>query len=72
MLKDRFGVINPDERDKYEKEFQIPMGYYFTTFYEKEAISVCRKNPNTVVERIYNDFDHENKKEQIYRGPMQG
>ena len=56
MLKDRFGVINPDERDKYEKE----------------AISVCRKNPNTVVERIYNDFDHENKKEQIYRGPMQG
>lgn len=73
-VNERFGVVNIVDREKYEKLYQIPFGYEFTSFSEKDAVGYCKsmkKTPNyenLVVERIYNDLDANNKKEEIFRG----
>ncbi len=71
---ERYGVVNEKERSEYEKLYQLPMGYEYTTFDREEAIRYCRslkKNPfysNYIVERIYNTEFATNLKEEIFRG----
>lgn len=54
-MKDRFGVVNGKERDRYEKYWQIPFGYEFITFDRDKAIDYCQKtkNPDMIVEQIH-------------------
>lgn len=65
MCKDRFGVVNTLEREKYEKEFNVSYGYNFISFDEAEAVIKCRtfNNQNYIVERIKDD----NIREEIFR-----
>jgi hypothetical protein len=66
----RYGVVNVVERAKYEKLFQIPFGYALTTFDEREAIIFCKKqkNPNMIVEKIFDTLDATNNKVEVFRG----
>ncbi len=65
MCKDRFGVVNTLERERYEKEYNVSYGYEFISYKEAEAIKECRQfnNPNFIVERIKDG----NIKEEIFR-----
>lgn len=65
----RYGVVNTVKRSGYEKEFHVPYGYHFISYRKFEAISNC-KNMNDsdyIVERIFDTFDVQNKKEEIFR-----
>ena len=60
---------------EYEKMFQIPYGYELTTFDERDAINYAKKqkNPNVIVEKIFDNTVAVNNKEEIYRsGDFQG
>jgi hypothetical protein len=65
MCKDRFGVVNAHERQRYEKEYNVSYGYKFISFIKAEAIKECRQfnNQNFIVERIKDD----NTREEIFR-----
>ncbi len=66
----RYGVVNAVERLKYEKLYQVPFGYAFTTFDKDEAITFCKKGKNTnmIVEKIFDSYDATNNKEEVFRG----
>lgn len=51
-MKERYGVVDPEERYEYETKWQLPFMYDFISFDENEAIRYCRKNFGTVVEKI--------------------
>jgi len=66
----RYGVVNVKNRVQYEKTFQIGYGYEFTSFNEFDAIKYCKKqkDPNVIVERIFNTPKAVNNKKEIFRG----
>jgi len=66
----RYGVVNVVERARYEKIFHINLGYALITFNEGEAIAFCKKkrNPNVIVEKIYDNYRAVNNKIEIFRG----
>ncbi len=65
----RYGVVNTEMREKYEKEYHVSYGYDFISYRKFEAISSCKKfnDSNYIVERIYDTLDTKNKKEEIFR-----
>lgn len=51
----RYGVVHDERRVAYEKKWQIPCGYAFTTYNQDHAITNCRKRgKGWVVEKIFN------------------
>ena len=66
----RFGVVNVIERAKYEKLYQVPFGYVFTTFNEDDAVKFCKKrnNTNMIVEKIFDTQTATNNKVEVFRG----
>lgn len=68
MIKDRYGVVNEEERDKYEKKWQIPCGYKFVSFNYREAEDICKGfGDGFVVEQISSSFGKTNERQIIYR-----
>lgn len=68
MIKDRYGVVNDEERDKYEKKWQIPCGYEFISFNYKKAEDFCKDaGKGFVVERISSHYGKTNERQIIYR-----
>lgn len=65
MIKNRYGVVNPNKRKNYEKKWHVPYGYDFISFNKKEAVGKC--GDDQVVERITTSFDKLNKTTVIYR-----
>jgi hypothetical protein len=65
----RYGVVNVKKRAKYEKKNQVPFSYTFITRNEQTAIRACRKkkDPNFIVERIFDTETIKNKREEIFR-----
>jgi hypothetical protein len=68
-LNVRYGVVNVEERTKYEKENQVSFGYEHLGRSEEKAIRICRKknNPNWIVEKIYDTYKAKNNRVEIYR-----
>jgi hypothetical protein len=67
-MRDRYGVVNEQERDEHERMFQVPFGYKKVFWSYHEAEKECRKlGEGFVVERIFYDHDNKNKREIIYR-----
>ena len=66
----RYGVVNLEVRERYEKDFQLSYGYDFITRNKREAIEYCKslKMNEYVVEKIYDDFKSNNNKEVIFKG----
>ena len=63
-MKDRYGVVNEDVRNKYEKEWQVSYGYDFISFDYSIAKKVCKdKGEGHIVERISGS-----EREIVYRG----
>ena len=68
MIRDRFGVVNPKKRERFEKKFHVAYGYDFVSFDKKEAIAKANK-PGLVVEQIHTDYDNVNKTWIIFGCP---
>lgn len=75
-MKDRYGVVNTEMREKYEKEYQVPYGHDYICYDADEAIKECNKlneeenfmdGMKFIVERIYDDAAVCNNREEIYR-----
>ncbi len=68
MIKDRYGVVNLEDREEFEKKFQLPFGYKFVSFNYREAEDICKVNgKGYVVEKITSTHVIDNEREIIYR-----
>lgn len=63
-MRDRYGVVNEEKRNEFEKKYQLQGSYDYISFDFKEARDYCRQaGEGYVVEKI----SSENKREIIYR-----
>jgi hypothetical protein len=68
MIKDRYGVVNDEERNEFEKKYQLPFSYKLVTFNYREAEIACRDLGNGyVVDKISTTKEAETVREVIYR-----
>ena len=68
MIKDRYGVVNEIERNRFEKKFHVPFGYDLVTFNYRKAEDACKdKGKGYVVEKISTSFGRSNERDIIYR-----
>jgi len=70
MIKDRYGVVQDEDRNEFEKTFQIPFGYKFVSFDYSDAKKECDKlGKGYVVDQITYDpsfYGDTNKRQIIY------
>jgi len=68
MIKDRYGVVHEEQRNEYEKKWQVPYGYKFISFNYREAEDMCKTNgEGYVVEKISTTSERTNERNIIYR-----
>jgi len=71
MIKNRYGVVNDEDRNEFEKTFQIPYGYKYVSFNYEDAKKECYKaGKGYVVDEIVYDpslLGDTNKRQIIYR-----
>ena len=68
MIKDRYGVVHEEERNTYEKEWQMNFGYKFVTFNYREAEDICKGfGKGYIVEKISTTPNRINERTIIYR-----
>lgn len=59
-MRDRYGVVNEEKRNEFEKIWQLQAAYDFISFDSKEARDVCReKGEGYVVEKISSSGDRD-------------
>lgn len=68
----RYGVVNEEERTKYEKEWQLPYSYIYITTDSKAAIRYCNRislktGKDYIVEKIYHEDGINNVKEIFFK-----
>ena len=70
MIKNRYGVVQNEDRNEFEKTFQIPYGYKYVSFDYEDAKKECEKaGKGYVVDEITYDpalLGDTNKRQIIY------